>query len=401
MTFQPHIKTVRDRAAFILERLYPEICRRNLQNEDIYLNATQLIRKNGYQVEEYEVETEDGYLLLLVRIRGSGPTVFLMHGILLSSDDWVTAGTDIGIGYLLAAEGFDVWMGNARGNKHSRKHRTLSPDTAEFWNFSYHEIGIYDLPAMIDYTLAVTKQEKLIYVGHSQGTTTFFVMASERQEYNSKISVMIALAPIGAPAHVKSLVLLLIRVITLDYPQIFFGGARSIGIQEIFPSNVLTHAFTTLVCSQLIFQKTICRSIIEALVGYDESQVFYPSLSTVYAHIPSGSSTKQFEHFGQGVSSRHFAKFDYGKVENFRLYSNSTPPEYPLQNITTPIAFFYGLSDLFAPPEDVLHLQRQLPNIIETYEVPFNKFSHVDFVYAKDLKKLVFARMLEIIILYV
>lgn len=34
------------------------------------------------------------------------------------------------------------------------------------------------------------------YVGHSQGTTDFFAMASEKPEFNSRIRLMIALSPI-------------------------------------------------------------------------------------------------------------------------------------------------------------------------------------------------------------
>lgn len=40
-----------------------------------------------------------------------------------------------------------------------------------------------------------TKQEKIFYVGHSQGGTSFFVMASERPEYQEKIVAVWTLAP--------------------------------------------------------------------------------------------------------------------------------------------------------------------------------------------------------------
>lgn len=50
---------------------------------------------------------------------------------------------------------------------------------------------------MIDYVLATTNQTQLHYIGHSQGTTSFFVMCSERPEYNEKIKLMHALAPVG------------------------------------------------------------------------------------------------------------------------------------------------------------------------------------------------------------
>ncbi|CAG2066964.1 unnamed protein product, partial [Timema podura] len=98
--------------------------------------------------------------------------------------------------FILADLGYDVWLGNIRGNFYSRKHVTLSPDKPKFWNFSMHEMGLYDVPAMIDHILLTTGQDKIFYVGHSMGTTMFYMMASSRPEYNSKIRLMIALAPV-------------------------------------------------------------------------------------------------------------------------------------------------------------------------------------------------------------
>lgn len=113
--------------------------------------------------------------------------------------------------YLLADQGYDVWMGNARGNTYSRRHIKFNPDgwrwqRKKFWSFSWHEIGIFDLPALIDYVLESTEHSKLHYVGHSQGSTAFFVMCSERPEYNDKIIMMNALAPVAYAKHIKSLV---------------------------------------------------------------------------------------------------------------------------------------------------------------------------------------------------
>jgi predicted alpha/beta hydrolase len=65
-------------------------------------------------------------------------------------------------------------------------------------------MGIYDLPAVIDYILARTRQQGVYYIGHSMGTTMFFVLTSFKPEYNTKIHLMVALAPVAFMSHVKS-----------------------------------------------------------------------------------------------------------------------------------------------------------------------------------------------------
>jgi lysosomal acid lipase/cholesteryl ester hydrolase len=52
------------------------------------------------------------------------------------------------------------------------------------------------LPAIIDYALDTTNQTQLNYIGHSQGTTTFFVMLSTRPDYNQKIATAFLLCPV-------------------------------------------------------------------------------------------------------------------------------------------------------------------------------------------------------------
>lgn len=176
-------------------------------------NATiEIITRHGYPWESYEVPTPDSYVLTVFRIPGSPqsppafrkPVVFLQHGLLCSSADWVVTGPGQSLAYILADAGYDVWLGNARGNTHSRKHLYLSPDKKAFWDFSWHEIGQIDLPTMIDFVLSQTNMQKLHYIGHSQGTTSFFVMGSLRKDYMAKIITMQALAPVAFMSNLKS-----------------------------------------------------------------------------------------------------------------------------------------------------------------------------------------------------
>lgn len=86
-----------------------------------------------------------------------------------------------------------------RGNKGSRrKHNDKDPDdhAGDYWKFSFHEIGYYDIPAVIDHIRSVTKQQKINYIGHSQGVVTMMIALSERPEYNKYIKQIHALAPV-------------------------------------------------------------------------------------------------------------------------------------------------------------------------------------------------------------
>jgi alpha-beta hydrolase superfamily lysophospholipase len=62
--------------------------------------------------------------------------------------------------FILANAGYDVWMGNNRGCAYSLMHKTLDPkkkeDEPQYWDFSFEEMGIYDLPAEIDFILEST-----------------------------------------------------------------------------------------------------------------------------------------------------------------------------------------------------------------------------------------------------
>lgn len=72
---------------------------------------------------------------------------------------------------------------------------------------------------MIDRVLDITGLPKVLYIGYSMGTTSFFTMMSERPEYNEKIISFVALAPAVYVDNMKNMATMFLK--TIDLPVSF------------------------------------------------------------------------------------------------------------------------------------------------------------------------------------
>ncbi|XP_072932991.1 lipase 3-like [Epargyreus clarus] len=359
----------------------------NITPEDSSLNITLLAKKYGYSIEEHKVTTDDGYILSLHRLTKNERLnttdrmpVFLMHGLLDSSDSWILQGPNTALGYILVDKGYDVWMGNARGNKHSSSHTHLQPDDGRFWKFSWEEIGTHDLPAMIDYALKISNMESLYYIGHSQGTTSFFVMMSLKPEYNTKVKLMFALSPIAWLSHAESPVLKY-----LSLPSSIFQFFQYINV--LSPSTDLLNRIVTNVC-----KVTSCSNVLETFFG-NNCYISDTMLPVILEHSQSTSSVLQFLHFWQLHESGTFRRFDYGWLGNILEYNTFSPPDYDLNGITVPIILFYSDNDWLSHPIDVATLKEHLPNVHKSYHTKY--LNHIDYLYAGIAKDAVYMKIIK------
>lgn len=130
-------------------------------------------------------------------------SVLLVHGMFGSSATFVQCGPNRALGFMLADAGYDVWLSNVRGTQFSQNHTKYHPfwNSKKFNNFSFHEIGYYDVPNSIDYILKQTGDKSLYYIGLSMGTTAYFIFASTRPEYQFKIRLASLLSPIATLEH--------------------------------------------------------------------------------------------------------------------------------------------------------------------------------------------------------
>ncbi|EDV32371.1 uncharacterized protein Dana_GF15802 [Drosophila ananassae] len=364
--------------------------------EDARLDTFQLIYKYGYPAENYTVKTDDGYLLGLFRIARPGAVpVLMVHGLLDSSATWVMMGPDKSLGYMLYDQGYDVWMTNVRGNAYSKHHARFKESDRDFWNFSFHEMGTYDIPATIDFILMSTGYSQLHYVGHSQGTVIFWIMGSERPEYMDKVFMMQALAPVAFLTHCRSPV---VNFLAAEDAAVAFL-LRATGFNEFLPSNRLINTFKRAACHDTTISNMVCESLLFIIFGFNSQQLNETMLPVLIGHTPAGASTKQMHHYGQLRNSRRFQLFDYG-IGNLVQYGSIRPPKYKLENVRTKVALYYGKNDWLAPPEDVDRLSQQLPNVVYKYLVPDEHFNHLDLIWGIDAKELIWNRMLAIMKFY-
>ncbi|KAL6417516.1 hypothetical protein ACFW04_007353 [Cataglyphis niger] len=368
---------------------------RNQTNTEINSNVIftpEMIKREGYPAETHVIMTKDGYLLTLHRIPGGNNSlpVLLQHGFLGSSSNWVTLGKGKALAYLLADEGYDVWLGNFRGNTYSKAHISLSPSNLTFWDFSFNEIGIYDLPAMIIFITNMRSQSLHTYIGHSMGASSFYIMASELPEIARMVQRMISLAPAPFMTHKNNYIRYIIPIqrVFQEMMQFLFYG-------ELFQSD-LFRVFTKYICEPSLVQQEFCANIMFLVFGYDYEQFNYTLLPIILNHNPAGASAKTMIHYAQGIQSGKFRQYDYGRAKNLLIYNSMEPPDYDLANIKVPIALFYANNDWLVSTEDVERLYHLLPNVVDMYKVPWSNFNHVDFLWAKDAPKLVYERVLKI-----
>jgi pimeloyl-ACP methyl ester carboxylesterase len=92
-------------------------------------------------------------------------------------------------------------VGNNRGNKISRHEEDHS---AEFWEYCFDHLIQYDQPAVINGVLRETGKEKLIYIGHSQGSAQFLLGLGLNPDLQHKIAVFVGLGTVLSFEHVNS-----------------------------------------------------------------------------------------------------------------------------------------------------------------------------------------------------
>ena len=106
---------------------------------------------------------------------------------------------------VLANKGYDVFLGNNRGNYYSRKHQFLTPenDSMLYFDYSFYKHGKFDVTAQLNKIYEITLSiQKIAYVGHSMGTSAMFAMLADDYPMKTMVDLFIACAPIVHLEHI-------------------------------------------------------------------------------------------------------------------------------------------------------------------------------------------------------
>ncbi|KAK4111955.1 alpha/beta-hydrolase [Canariomyces notabilis] len=228
-------------------------------------------RRVGLDMEEFQVQTEDGFIIDLWHVydpkeytplppeeRGHhGPDMFadakrsrtdnstqrpkfpvlLMHGLLQSSGAYCVNDDD-SLAFFLCKSGFDVWLGNNRCGFKPR-HVLLDYSDPRMWCWNIRQMGVFDLPALTSRVLYETGFSKIGLICHSQGTTQALVALAKEQrpDLGEKLTVFCALAPAAyAGPLIGKMYFKFMRVITPALFRLMFG------IHAFIPFMMAMHA---------------------------------------------------------------------------------------------------------------------------------------------------------------
>ncbi|XWS75814.1 hypothetical protein CRYUN_Cryun01aG0124400 [Craigia yunnanensis] len=253
-----------------------------------------LVQPQDKKLLWFQVTTKDGYILSMQRIpvgrsgkTADKPPVLLQHGILVDAAPWLLNSPEESLGFILADNGFDVWLANTRGTKYSRGHTSLSPNDSAYWEWSWDELVHYDLSSFVQYVHDQTGQ-KLHYVGHSLGTL-IALAAFSKQELLNMFRTAALLSPIAYLDQISS-------QLTKVAAQLYLAEELyRLGYHQFPPGWDVLAPFLEKICNT---PGNNCSDLMTAMTG-SNCCVNSSKAGVLLKHEPQPTATKNIIHLSQ------------------------------------------------------------------------------------------------------
>ena len=303
---------------------------------------------------------------------------------------------------MLADAGYDVWLGNNRGNTYSSTHVNYTTNDHAFWDFTWEDMGRFDLPAMIKYVLKVSGRKTISYVGYSEGVMQAFVTFSEDQSLAKSVSYFAAMGPVAWLGHTDATAF---KFLSKTYTDTLL---KSVNQVNFFPHNeMLQEVIGATICTSY---SALCKSGFALLAG--DSENWNSSRVSVYlSEMPAGTSVKNLSHFAQNFRENTFSAYSYGCFclralgismcptrfcGNKAKYGSFDPPAFPVSKMKHPrMGLFRGERDILSTSADMDQLRAALPPATVIHDETINSFSHLDFIWAINANEKVYQSVLE------
>lgn len=344
------------------------------------------VRLEGYDLEEFTAETQDGFHLLMHRIVVPGEPkelskkrypVLLLHGLLQSSAAYCTSGEN-SLAFHLVKAGYDVWLGNNRCG-FNPKHTFHCKANLKMWAWRLREMGTFDLPSLVDRILECRPEfEKIALVAHSQGTAqTFLALAKDcAPELGKKLSCFCALSPaVYTGPLVNRWFLGFIKYLSLPAYRLFFGYHDYMSIMMTMHSLLTPKLYSSL--GFIMFRYLFSWDDKLWNSKYRDRQLLFSPV-----HI---SAELMFWWLGKdGFAARGCL---------FRHESEAHPwfdEQFPPLMLVVP-----GLDDLVNPYKLMSRLEKVETDLRKVHITEIPEYSHLDVLWAKDVAEKVGVPLVE------
>lgn len=170
-----------------------------------------------------------------------------------------------------------------------------------------------------------------------------------------------------------------------------------VGVYEILPYGPVD-VFASQFCQEYDLG---CDFFLMAISG-PSKHINISRIQVYVSETPAGTSTRNLQHWQQGILVDTFQKYDFGsEEENIAHYGQAIPPLYDLGNLRVPTALFAGGHDYLADPKDVQKILNEAPadKIVLFDEV--ETYAHLDYTWGYDANVNVYAKVLDVIAQYI
>ncbi|XP_061395632.1 lipase 1-like, partial [Musca vetustissima] len=173
--------------------------------------------------------------------------------------------------------------------------------------------------------------------------------------------------------------------------SLYFNTLVGSSITEMFNNEF------RFLCRMTEETERLCIEAVFGIVGRNWNEFNRKMFPVILGHYPAGVAAKQVKHFIQVIKTGKFAPYSYSTNKNMLLYKEREPPRYNLTAVTVPTYVYYSKNDLLCHPGDVEDMYKDLGRPIGKYLVPQKEFNHMDFLWAINVRRLVYARMLKVL----